>query len=192
MSSPTYFHRHNLKHCFQSFLETNPLTTAYYLYDCVDFLNKYYRFLTYLRRGPMLSGIYAHATQSQQLRKIMVLWTPTTRIIFPWESLKYQKLSFWTFLSGFGRILYLDFKKCLHCEISQMHTIRILPSLSFSQKWVEDLFKGGQILKLFLFIFQLSGNDPKSCPQGRYGQFSGDFLKMGIKFEIPFLKLYRI
>ena len=34
-SSPTYFHRHNLKHCFQSFLETNPLTIAYHLYSYV-------------------------------------------------------------------------------------------------------------------------------------------------------------
>ena len=118
------------------------LTLTYHFCSYIDFSNKCYCILTYLRQGLMLSGIYAHATQSQQLGKIMVLWTPTTRIIFPWESHKCHKVSFWKFLSGFGGILYLEFKKCLHCEISQMHTIRILPSLSFRQKWVEYLFKG--------------------------------------------------
>ena len=110
-------------------------------YEMLDFLNKYWFFLIcggarcYLVYMPML---LSHNNWS----KIMVLWTPTTRIIFPWESLKCHKVSFWKFLSGFLGILYLEFKKCLHCEISQMHTMRILPSLSFRQQWVEDLFKG--------------------------------------------------
>ena len=119
-------------------------TTRIIFKNFSDFLNKSHCFLPYLGRGPMLSGIYAHATQSQQLSKIMVLWTPTTRIIFPWKSFKCHKVSFWKFLYRFWGNSLLGVSKNAYIvkSLKCISTMRILPSLSFRQKWVEDLFKG--------------------------------------------------